>query len=158
MMESVAARLLSWHRGLTGWHEARQRVYSHPDESQERGRAGPQARAGSTSQRGGLLASEASWTINRDKLKWIHVLLPALLAALRVLGDAPARSLTALAQRLGGSEADAATVVDSLEEDPVLVAPVPAAASASPLLPMTRRNGASSVPKTLLHRRTVIAA
>ena len=69
MMESVAARLLSWHRGLTGWYEARQRVYSHPDESQERGRAGPQARAGSTSQRGGLLASEASWTINRDKLK-----------------------------------------------------------------------------------------
>src|SRR5215471_16683033 len=32
--------------------------------------------------------------------QWIHVLLPALLAALRALGDAPARSLTALAQRL----------------------------------------------------------
>jgi hypothetical protein len=31
--------------------------------------------------------------------QWIHVLLPALLAALRTLGDAPARSLTALAQR-----------------------------------------------------------
>jgi hypothetical protein len=30
--------------------------------------------------------------------QWIHVLLPALLAALRPLGDAPARSLTALAQ------------------------------------------------------------
>ena len=66
--------------------------------------------------------------------QWIHVLLPALLAALRALGDAPARSLTALAQRLGVSEADAANVVDSLEEDPVLVAPVPAAAPASPLL------------------------
>src|SRR5919204_6266366 len=37
--------------------------------------------------------------------QWIHVLLPALLAALRTLGDAPARSLTALAQRLGVSEA-----------------------------------------------------
>jgi len=36
--------------------------------------------------------------------QWIHVLLPALLAALRSLGDAPARSLTALAQRLGVSE------------------------------------------------------
>src|SRR5512132_2985656 len=35
--------------------------------------------------------------------QWIHVLLPALLAALRILGDAPARSLTALAQRLGVS-------------------------------------------------------
>ena len=43
--------------------------------------------------------------------QWIHVLLPALLAALRALGDAPARSLTALAQRLGVSEADAATVI-----------------------------------------------
>ena len=31
--------------------------------------------------------------------QWIHVLFPALLAALRTLGDAPARSLTALAQR-----------------------------------------------------------
>src|SRR5262245_40358583 len=28
--------------------------------------------------------------------RWIHVLLPVLLAALRALGDAPARSLTAL--------------------------------------------------------------
>jgi len=31
--------------------------------------------------------------------QWIHVLLPTLLAALRTLGDAPARSLAALAQR-----------------------------------------------------------
>src|SRR5262249_51404235 len=31
--------------------------------------------------------------------QWMHVLLPALLAALRSLGDAPARSRTALAQR-----------------------------------------------------------
>ena len=30
--------------------------------------------------------------------QWIHVLLPALLAALRDLGDAPTRCLTALAQ------------------------------------------------------------
>src|SRR5262245_20995988 len=42
--------------------------------------------------------------------QWIHVLLPALLAALCALGDAPARSLTALAQRLGVAEAEAATV------------------------------------------------
>ena len=45
---------------------------------------------------------------------WIHILLPALLVALRTLGDAPARSLMALAQRLGVSEADAATVVAPL--------------------------------------------
>src|SRR5713101_5050700 len=43
--------------------------------------------------------------------QWIHVLLPVLLAALRTRGDAPARSLSALAQRLGGAEADAATVI-----------------------------------------------
>src|SRR5713101_1871279 len=90
--------------------------------------------------------------------QWIHVLLPALLAALRTLGDAPARSLTALAQRLGVSEADAATVVTPLAEEPAAVAAAPAAAPASPLLPMTGRNGASSAPKTLLHRPTVIAA
>ncbi len=88
--------------------------------------------------------------------QWIHVLLPALLAALRALGDAPTRSLTALAQRLGVAEAAAATVVAPLEEAPAPVVAVPAAASASPLLPMTGRNGASSAPKALLNRRTVI--
>jgi hypothetical protein len=86
--------------------------------------------------------------------QWIHVLLPALLTALRTLGDAPARTLTALAQRLGVSEADAATVVAPLEEESVPLAPVPA----SPLLPMTAPSGGSSAPKTLLHRRNVIAA
>jgi hypothetical protein len=89
--------------------------------------------------------------------QWIHVLLPVLLAALRTLGDAPARSLTALAQRLGVSEADAATVVVPLEEAPAPVVAVPAAAPASPLLPMTGRNDASSAPKTLLNRPTVRA-
>src|SRR6266536_1210979 len=69
--------------------------------------------------------------------QWIHVLLPVLLAALRTLGDAPTRSLAALAQRLGVSEADAATVVTPLEETPAPVAAEPAGAQASPLLPMT---------------------
>ena len=88
--------------------------------------------------------------------QWIHVLLPVLLAALRTLGDAPARSLSALAQRLGVSEADVATVVVPLEEVPAPVAPIPAAVPAVPLLPMTGPNGASSAPKTLLYRRSVI--
>src|SRR5213080_1444738 len=88
--------------------------------------------------------------------QWIHVLLPALLAALRTLGDAPTRSLAALTQRLGVSEADAATVVVLLEA-PVPLATAPAAVPASPLVPMTGRNGASSAPKTLLHRRHVRA-
>jgi Helix-turn-helix of DDE superfamily endonuclease len=85
--------------------------------------------------------------------QWIHVLLPALLAALRTLGDAPARSLAALAQRLGVMEADAASVVSSLEEEPA-----PVAMPESPLLPMTGRNDALSAPKTLLNRPRVIAA
>src|SRR5881397_3638210 len=90
--------------------------------------------------------------------QWIHVLLPVLLAALRTLGDAPARSLTALAQRLGVSEADAATVVAPLAEEPAPVAAASSAAPAFPLVPMTAPNGASSAPKTLLNRRGVIAA
>jgi len=88
--------------------------------------------------------------------QWIHVLLPVLLAALRTIGDAPARSLAALAQRLGVTEADAATVITPLAEEPAPVAAAPTAALASPLLPMTGPNGASSAPKTLLNRRSVI--
>ena len=80
-----------------------------------------------------------------------------LLAALRALGDAPARSRAALAQRLGVSEAAAATVVVPLKEESAPVAPIPAAAPASPLLPMTGRNDASSAPKSLLNSKKVIA-
>jgi hypothetical protein len=89
--------------------------------------------------------------------QWIHVLLPVLLAALRTLGDAPARSLSALAQRLGVSEADAATVVAPLEEAAAPEGVTPVARPASPLLPMTGPSGGSSAPKTLLNRKRVIA-
>jgi len=93
--------------------------------------------------------------------QWIHVLLPALQVALRTLGDSPARSLSALAQRLGVSEADAVSLVESLEEAPPPTEPISsldAAAEASPLLPMTAPKDASSAPKTLLNRPIVIAA
>jgi hypothetical protein len=93
--------------------------------------------------------------------QWIHVLLPVLLAALRTLGDAPTRSLAALTQRLGVSEAAAAVMVTPRADElaPRADEPAPvAAAPASPLLPMTGRNGALSAPKTLLHRRHVRAA
>src|SRR6516165_1642648 len=84
--------------------------------------------------------------------QWIHVLLPVLLTALHTLGDAPARSLTALAQRLGVAEADAAAVVEAREAESA-----PVATPEAPLLPMTGPNGASSAPKALLYRKRVIA-
>jgi hypothetical protein len=90
--------------------------------------------------------------------QWIHVLLPALLAALRALGDAPARSLTALAQRLGVAEADAATVVTPQVEEATPVVAVPTAAPAAPLLPMTAPSGASAAPRTLRNRPSALAA
>jgi hypothetical protein len=90
--------------------------------------------------------------------QWIHVLLPALLAALRTLGDAPTRSLAALAQRLGIVEGNVATVVVPLEETSAPLALAPASVPGSPLLPMMGPNGASSAPKTLLNRRCVIEA
>jgi hypothetical protein len=91
--------------------------------------------------------------------QWLHVLLPVLLTALRTRGAAPARSLTALAQRFGVSEADAATGGTPLaEEEPTPGGAVPPAPPVSPLVPMTGRHGASSAPKTLLHRPRVRAA
>src|SRR2546423_15207895 len=83
--------------------------------------------------------------------QWIHVLLPVLLAALRTLGDAPARSLSALAQRLGGSEADPPTGVAPLGEAAAPEDVAPVAMPASPPLPMTGPSGASFAPKTLLN-------
>jgi hypothetical protein len=73
--------------------------------------------------------------------QWIHVLLVVLRATLRALGDAPTRSWTALAQRLGVAEAEAAT-------------PAPT----SPLLATMVPNGASSAPRIRLSRRAIIAA
>jgi hypothetical protein len=93
--------------------------------------------------------------------QWIHVLLPALQAALRSLGDTPARSLSALAERLGVSQADAMGLLESLEEAPPPAEPISfteAAAEASPLLPMTAPRDASCASKTLLNRPIVIAA
>src|SRR3989442_5690814 len=90
--------------------------------------------------------------------RWIHVLLPALLVALRTLGDAPARSLTALAQRLAVSGADAAPVLAPLEEAPTSLATAPTTGPPSPLLPMMAPNDALSAPKTLLNRPRVRAA
>ncbi len=90
--------------------------------------------------------------------QWIHVLLPVLLTALRDLDDAPARSLTALARRLGVAEAVAVAAASPEEPRPVPPPAAPAARPLSPLLPMTGRNDASSAPKTLLNRPNVTVA
>ena len=94
----------------------------------------------------------------RKAHQWIHVLLPALLAALRPLGDAPTRSQAALAQRLGVSEADVAPVVTPLEEERTPLVAAPAVVPVSPLVPMTGPHDVSSAPRTLLNRRSVRAA
>ena len=86
--------------------------------------------------------------------QWIHVLLPALLATLRGLGDAPARSLTALAHKLAVSE----EALAPLEEPSPSPASASRAGQGSPLLLMTERNDALSAPRTLLNRRTVTVA
>jgi hypothetical protein len=89
--------------------------------------------------------------------QWIHVLLVVLQATLRTLGDAPTRSLTALAQRLEVAEADAAVMVVPPERSPTLSDP-PTAAPRSPLLATTAPNAASGAPRTRLSRRAIIAA
>jgi hypothetical protein len=79
--------------------------------------------------------------------QWIHTLLPVLQTTLRRLGDAPARSMEQLAQRLAES----------------IVPPEPVGQKAQsqesiPLFAMTAPSGASRVPKTRLNRKAIIAA
>jgi Helix-turn-helix of DDE superfamily endonuclease len=92
--------------------------------------------------------------------QWIHVLLVVLRATLRTLGDAPTRSLTALAQRLGVAEAEAAAMVAPTEESAPTsdLSTAPALAPASPLSATTGPSGASSAPRIRLSKRAVIAA
>jgi hypothetical protein len=91
--------------------------------------------------------------------QWIHVLLVVLRTTLRTLGDAPTRSVQALAQRLGVAAVDAAAVVVPPlvpSSDPPTAAP--AFEPTSPLLAMMGPNGASSAPRIRLSKRAVIAA
>ena len=86
----------------------------------------------------------------RKAHQWIHVLLVVLRATLRALGDAPARSVTELAKRLGMAEAEAAALVEPAEGS----TPSPA----SPLLATMGPNGASSAPRIRLSKSALIAA
>jgi hypothetical protein len=89
--------------------------------------------------------------------QWIYVLLVVLQATLSALGDAPTRSLTALAQRIGVAEAKAeAVAVPPTTSTPPTAAPAPA--PASPLSGTMGPHGASGAPRTRLHKRAIIAA
>ena len=115
--------------------------------------------------------------------QWLHVLLPVLQTALTALGDTPARTLTALAERLGVSLETAAAVLPPAElgpsalaptppavtgpsapaptpptvAGPSALAPTPPAVAGPPLLPMMGPSGASAGPRIRLSRRAVIA-
>jgi hypothetical protein len=89
--------------------------------------------------------------------QWIHVLLVVLRATLRTLGDAPTRSVQALAQRLGVAETDVQAMATPVPESSTPAAPS-APAPGSPLLDTMGPNGASSAPRIRLSRRAVIVA
>ena len=92
--------------------------------------------------------------------QWLHVLLVVLRSALRALGDAPARSVAALAKRLGVAEAEAAALIPPSDPPPAPAPPPtagPTPEPASPLLGTMGPNGASSAPRIRLSRRAVIA-
>ena len=91
----------------------------------------------------------------------IHVLLVVRRATLHALGEAPTRSLTALAQRLGVAAAEVAALVVPTAGSPptaALPAATPAPAPASPLVATRGPNGASPAPRIQLRRGGVIAA
>jgi hypothetical protein len=89
--------------------------------------------------------------------QWMHVLLVVLQGTRCTLGDAPTRSLTELAKRIGVAEAKVAVeVLSPTTSDPP--GAVPAPVLASPLLGTMGPNGASSAPRIRLSTRAVIAA
>lgn len=93
--------------------------------------------------------------------QWIHRLLVVLQATLRTRGDAPSRSLQALAQRIGVAEAEAAALVVPPEAPSPLVEPPAAAPTPAPRSPLSATmvpNDGSSAPRTRLSRRAVIVA
>jgi hypothetical protein len=68
----------------------------------------------------------------RKAHQWLHVLVVVRQATLRTLGDAPTRSLTELAKRLGGADVAATALVVPTSE-PLTPVELPTPAPASPL-------------------------
>jgi hypothetical protein len=98
--------------------------------------------------------------------QWIHTLLPVLQTTMRSLGDAPARSMEELAQRLNqnvitelsnatsdtsGTTPDILPSTSEIEQEKHETA-------SSPLFAMMAQKDASNVQKTKMNRKTTIAA
>ena len=93
----------------------------------------------------------------RKAPQWRHVLWVVLQATWRTLGAAPTRSVQAVAQRLGGAEADMQAMVAPPPAPPTPAEP-PAPAPASPLVDTMGPSGASRAPRIRWSRRAVIVA
>jgi hypothetical protein len=89
--------------------------------------------------------------------QWIHTLLPVLLTTMRSLGDAPARSLEELAQRLGQHVVldTSSSTSDACEAEIEQAKPERAS---SPLFAMMGQNDVFSVQKIKMNRKATIAA
>ena len=103
--------------------------------------------------------------------QWIHTLLPVLQLTMRSLGDAPARSIEELAERIGQR-----VLIDESSSSPDASGDVPAVSvpssdaceteeeqakleSASPpLFVMMERSDVSNARKTKMNRKTIIVA
>lgn len=79
--------------------------------------------------------------------QWIHTFLPVLQTTLRRLGDAPARSMEHLALRVAESMGSPEPVGQETQRHESI-----------PLFARTAPSGASSVPKTRLNRKAILAA
>jgi hypothetical protein len=103
--------------------------------------------------------------------QWIHTLLPVLLTTMRSLGDAPARSLEELAQRLGQhvmidispSTSDAPhtvhDILDPTSDVPeALVEQRKYESTVRPLFAMMGQKDVSSAPKIKMNKKATIAA
>jgi hypothetical protein len=103
--------------------------------------------------------------------QWIHTLLPVLQTTLRGLGDTPARSMEELAQRLDRSVVPdiSASTTDASATAPDILLPTSDGSEISieqenhenanpPLFAMTEQKDASSVLRTKMNRRAIIAA
>lgn len=103
--------------------------------------------------------------------QWIHTLLPVLQLTMRCRGDAPARSVEELAERLGQRVLmdEGALSLDTSSDLPDISSDLPDAcetegeqaqpeSASPPLFVMMERSGASSARKTKMNRKTIIVA